>query len=90
MTTMLPGMSFSQDAPVNSVKRMAIAVSDRRLSDAIEDSHEEWPMMLRCLQQMICELLVMNQQLRWALMEVKEREPSDNEVRSKASEAITG
>jgi hypothetical protein len=82
MTTLLPGNSFPQHAPVNSVTGMAIAVPvDRVVDFATEDSHEEWQSQLRSLQQLICELLVKNQQLRWALMEMKELDLRDNEGR---------
>jgi hypothetical protein len=65
MTTLPPGIPFSQDAPVNSVKRTVIAVPVGRVSNlATEDSHEEWQSRLRSLQQWICELLIKNQQLR--------------------------
>jgi len=89
MTTLPPGIPFSQDVPVESVKRAAVAVpaghvsnlaaedSTKKLeigmSNPSYDSHEEWQSRLRSLQQWICELLIKNQQLRLALMEMKER-----------------
>jgi hypothetical protein len=80
MTALLPESSFSQDAPVNSVMRMTIGVPVGRIVDsASEDSHEEWRGQVRRLQQLVCDLLVENQQLRWALMEMKEHELRDNE-----------
>jgi hypothetical protein len=79
MTTLLPESSFSQDAPVNSVKRMAVAVPVGRVPNfATEDSHEEWRSRIRSMQQLICELLVKNQQLRWTLMEMKEFKSMSN------------
>jgi hypothetical protein len=79
MTTLLRESSFSQDAPVNSVKRMAVAVPVGHVSNfATEDSHEEWQSRIRGMQQLVCELLVKNQQLRWALMEMKELESMSN------------
>jgi hypothetical protein len=79
MTTLLPESSFSQDAPVNSVKPMAVAVPVRHVSKvATEDSHEEWQSRIRGMQQLVCELLVKNQQLRWALMEMKELKSMSN------------
>jgi hypothetical protein len=84
MTTLLLGISFSQDARVNSVKRMAVAVPVGRVSNfATEDSLEEWQNRLRSLQLLICELLVKNQQLRWALREMKELELRDDEDRKR-------
>jgi hypothetical protein len=77
MTTLPPGIPFSQDAPVNLVKRTVAAVPVGRVSTlAMEDSHEEWQSRLRSPQQLICELLIKNQQLRWALTEMKKFKPS--------------
>jgi hypothetical protein len=79
MTTLLPESSFSQDAPVNSVKPMAVAVPGGHVSNFVtEDSHEEWQSRIRSMQQLICELLVKNQQLRWALMEMKALKSTSN------------
>jgi hypothetical protein len=36
--------------------------------------HEDWQTSFRGLQQWICELLIKNQQLRMALMDMKSRE----------------
>jgi hypothetical protein len=73
MTTLLSESSFSQDAPVNAGRRAAAVVPVGRVSNsATGDSHEEWQSRLRSLQQLICELLVKNQRLRWALMEIEE------------------
>jgi hypothetical protein len=82
MTTLPPGIPFSQDARVNSVKRTAVAFPVDRVSNlAREDSPEEWQSWLLSLQQRICELLIKNQQLRWALMEMKKLEPGETEGR---------
>jgi hypothetical protein len=90
MTTLLPESSFSQDAPVNSVEHTAVAVPvSRGPNCATEESHEEWQSQLRSLQQLICELLVGNQRLRWALMEVKGLERRDNERRNHKASAAT-
>jgi hypothetical protein len=63
-------------APVNSVKRTAVTLPVDRVSNFARDSsHEEWQSRLRTLQQCICELLIKNQQLRWALIEMKELAP---------------
>ena len=78
MTTLLPESSFSQDAPVNSAKPMAVAAPVGHSTFATEDSHEEWQSRIRSMQQLICELLVKNQQLRWALMEMKALESMSN------------
>ena len=80
MTTLLPESSFSQSAPANSVKRNAAAVPLGRVSNiAAEASHDDWERQIQSLRQLICDLLVKNQQLRWALMEMKEHELSDKE-----------
>jgi hypothetical protein len=77
MTTLPPGIPFSQDAPANLVKLNVVAAPAGRVSAlAMEDSHEEWQSRLRSLQQLICDLLIKNQQLRWALTEMEELEPS--------------
>lgn len=82
MTTLPPGIPFSQEASVKSVKCTAVAVPVGHLSNlASEDLHEEWQSQLRSLQKWICELLIKNQQLRLALMEMKELEPRENKRR---------
>jgi hypothetical protein len=68
MTTLRPESSFSQNAPVNSVKH-----------NAAEVLHDDWERQVQSLRQLICELLVKNQQLRWALREMKEHELRDKE-----------
>jgi hypothetical protein len=78
MTTLLSESSFSKDAPVNSMTHMPPAVPvGRVVGFATEDSHEEWQNQLRRLHELICELLVENQKLRWALMEMKTLEPKE-------------
>jgi hypothetical protein len=63
MTTLPPGISFSQDAPVNSLKHTAVVFPVDRVSNlAKEDSPEEWQSRVRSLRQRICELLIKNQQ----------------------------
>jgi hypothetical protein len=75
MTALLPESSFSQNAPVNPAKHNAAAVPLGRASNlAAEAFHDEWEGQVQSLRQLICELLVKNQQLRWALMEMKEHE----------------
>jgi hypothetical protein len=79
MTTLQPESPFSQDAPLNSVKPTAVAIPVNRVSNlATDDSREEWQSRLQSLQQWICELLIKNQQLRWALMEMKGLESMSN------------
>jgi hypothetical protein len=52
MTTLQLESSFSQDALVNSVKRMAVAVPVGHVSHfATEDSHEDWQSRIRGMQQ---------------------------------------
>lgn len=73
MTTLLPEGSFSQNAAVNSAKGKAAAVPPGRVSKLAAGAlHDDWERQLQSLQQLICELLVKNQQLRWALMEMNE------------------
>jgi hypothetical protein len=80
MTILLPESSFSQDAPINSIKHNAAAVSLGRISNlAAEALHDDSERQVQSLCQLICELLVKNQQLRWALMETKEHELRDKE-----------
>jgi hypothetical protein len=82
MTTLPRGIPFSQDTPVNSENRIVAAVPAARVSNlATEDSPEEWHSRLRSLQRWICELLIKNQQLRCALMEMKDLVPRENEGR---------
>ena len=80
MTILLPESSFSQDASINSMKHNATAVPLGRASNlAAEASHDDWERQVQGLRQLICELLVKNQQLRWALMEMKEHELRNKE-----------
>jgi hypothetical protein len=79
MSTLPSGTPFSQDPPINSVTRAAVTVPLGGVSHAAtEDSQEEWQSRLRSLEQWVCELLVKNQQLRWALMEMKGRQSMAN------------
>ena len=79
MTTLPPGIPFSQDAPVNSATRATVTVPvDRVRNPEAEDSQEEWQTQLRSLEQWICELLIKNQQLRWALMEMEQLKSMSN------------
>ena len=41
----------------------------------MDNPRQEWQDELRSLQQWVCELLIKNQQLRMALMEMKAKEP---------------
>jgi hypothetical protein len=52
--------------------------ADRVRNPAAEDSQEEWQTRLRSLEQWICELLIKNQQLRWALMEMEQLKSMSN------------
>jgi hypothetical protein len=80
MTTLLPESSFSQDSSINSMKHNAAAVPLGRVSNLAADvSHDDWERQVKTLGQLICDLLVKNQQLRWALMEMKEHELRDKE-----------
>ena len=44
----------------------------------MEGLPEEWQVRFRSLREWICQLLIKNQQLRMALMEMKGREPGDD------------
>ena len=44
----------------------------------MEGLPEEWQVRFRSLRELICQLLIKNQQLRMALMEMKGREPGDD------------
>jgi hypothetical protein len=44
----------------------------------MEGLPEEWQVRFRSLREWICQLLIKNQQLRMALMEMKAREPEDD------------
>jgi hypothetical protein len=79
MTTLPSGIPFSQDARVSSAERATVTVPvDRVRNPAVEDSQEEWQTRLRSLEQWICELLIKNQQLRWALMEMEQLKSMSN------------
>lgn len=49
----------------------AVFIPDMRMND----TRQEWQDQLTSLQQWVCELLIKNQQLRMALMEMKAKEP---------------
>jgi hypothetical protein len=79
MTTLPSGIPFSQDAPVTSATHATVTVPvDRVRNPTSEDSQEEWQTQLRSLEQWICELLIKNQQLRWALMEMEQPKSMSN------------
>jgi hypothetical protein len=87
MTTLPAGIPSSQRPPVNSVQRTAPAVPADLVFDLAEDSREESHTRLQSLEQLICALLIKNQQLRRALVEMKALEPSEVQAaRYKASE----
>jgi len=48
----------------------------------VDGLQEEWQARLQGLQEWICELLIKNQQLRMALMEMKARGPGDDNGRN--------
>jgi hypothetical protein len=82
MTTSPAQIPFSRDKPVTSVKRIEAAIPVDLFSPlGTEDSLEEWQSQLRGLQQWLCELLIANQQLRWALKDMKQLEPAETEGR---------
>ena len=76
MKALPAGFSFSQDAPVNRIQTTPAVVSAGRVSNlATEDSQQQWQIRIQSLLDSTCELLIANQQLRWALQEMKEDEP---------------
>jgi hypothetical protein len=82
MTTSPGEIPFLRDTSVNSVKRIQVAIPVDRFSPlGTGDSLEEWQSQLRGLQQWLCELLIVNQQLRWALKDMKQLEPTETEGR---------
>jgi len=64
-----PGTIVSVDSPVS-----AVAPPEWTM----EGLPEEWQVRFRSLREWICQLLIKNQQLRMALMEMKAREPEDD------------
>ena len=61
---------------------MAVTVPVGHVSNlATEDSGLALQGQLRSLQQLICELLLKNQELRWALMKMKECELGNDQRR---------
>jgi hypothetical protein len=80
MMTSPDEIPFLRDTPVSSGKRIQLAISADRFSPlGTEDSLEEWQSQLQSLQQWLCELLIVNQQLRWALKDMKQLEPTETE-----------
>jgi len=80
MTTSPAEIPFLRDTPVNSAKRIEVAIPVDCFSPlGTEDSLGEWQSQLRGLQQWLCELLIVNQQLRWALKDMKQLEPTETE-----------
>jgi hypothetical protein len=78
MSAVPRGEPFLQAEPIASPQRALMRNSNGLPSEQImEGSPEEWQIRFQSLQQWICELLIKNQQLRMALMEVKAREPGD-------------
>ena len=82
MTTSPAEIPFLRDTPVNLVERIEVAIPVDRFSTlGTKDSLEEWQSQLRGLQQWLCELLIVNQQLRWALKDMKQVESTETEGR---------
>lgn len=61
---------FSQADAIASIKRRVIKATAGFVEAPNADPQEEWEIRLRSLQDWICELLIKNQQLRIALMEM--------------------
>jgi hypothetical protein len=78
MTTLPPGIPFSQDATVNSAKCATVTVPVDRVRNPAAEDLQEWQTRLQSLEQWICELLIKNQQLRWALMEMEQPKSMPN------------
>lgn len=76
MNELPAGLSLSQDAPVSRNQTTPAVVSAGCVSNfATEDSQQQWQIRIHSLVEWTCELLIANQQLRWALQEMKEHEP---------------
>lgn len=78
MTSSLCEVPFSQADAIASIRCRVSNASAGFVSEAPSaDPHEDWEIRLRSLQDWICELLIKNQQLRVALMELKARRHGD-------------
>jgi hypothetical protein len=76
MNALPAGFSFPQEVPVNRIQTTPAVVSAGPVSNlATEDSQQQWQIRIQSLLEWTCELLIANQQLRWALEEMKEHEP---------------
>jgi hypothetical protein len=85
MTNLPPGIPFSADTPINSMKRHEVAMSIDSVSAlGTEDSLERWRSQLQNMQQWLCELLIINQQLRSALMEKQQLASTATESRKES------
>jgi hypothetical protein len=79
MSTPPQGEPFSQAGSIAPSRRTGVEDStDPLLGLSGEVLPERWRTRLQGLQDWICELLIKNQQLRVALMEMKAREPEDD------------
>lgn len=85
MTTLLPESSFLQNMPQHNAATVPLG---RVSSLAVGALHDDWERQVQNLRQLICELLVKNQQLRWALMEMKEHEARYKEGPAQAARFI--
>jgi len=83
MSTAPAGEPLSTAGSVPPIRRGAVADLTDLLPDLLVDGlQEEWQARLQGLQEWICELLIKNQQLRMALMEMKTRGPGDDNGRN--------
>ena len=86
MSTPPQGEPLWRAGSVPPIRRGAAADLTDLLPDLLVDGlQEEWQARLQGLQERICELLIKNQQLRMALMEMKARGPEDDNGRNPGS-----
>jgi hypothetical protein len=79
--------SYRDPRPQLDTKARAVRSEAADFADPFSEKYreimkEQWQAKLLCLQGWICELLIKNQQLRMALMEIKSRETEDKSGRS--------
>jgi len=77
MTFQLSRDTFSQAESIPPIQGMVVTGYSSEIS--ISDLQEEWQIQLRSLQQWVCQLLIKNQQLRMALMEMKAKMPGEED-----------
>jgi len=74
MTARFREEPFLQASAIPPTSSSVIAASVDYLSNPLEDPQGHWNIRMQNLQDCVCELLIKNQQLRMALMEMKAKE----------------